>query len=208
VQSLDLSIAVNVWSISSQNNLMQSMVGVHGTPNEVARTMQWSTEQLYYGTQLFLDALVEQVAKQRTQRAAATTTTTPTKTSTDTNFLSNLFEQRFRTLIRLRQLPDGISLPRFCNETDLVITDESLNETGDGATQQQQRQQLSKTALAERLFGGALKELTTIAFRIPDDSRDVWLGNYVEYTLFTVLNRADWIGAFLQQCHVPQEEQP
>ena len=190
VESMDTSISVNVWTDSVQTLLVEDMFAVP-LPTE---TVDWSSShQKAIATSVTIHSLLTEVCHRRHCRQVK-----------DGRFLDNqglrpldgelyfvyqLWTTRYRTLMEEGPLPNGVHDP---------------TSTSDGILCERMSNNESKTereAATVSLFNAGLKEyverVAGAVEKLPDETWDLWTGNYVEYLAATAV-QVEMVGAFLR----------
>lgn len=159
VESLEVSISVNVWTDSFQSMEMEK-VFYESVPKPSGSTKR--------STSLFLVALIRAILETLYFEINSINPTTGDKskaTQFAVDFLNAVYTVRYSPLYKSGQLPAStISPSPFCTQADL---EELRSYASIIATR--------KTVLSY------VKNVVTRFATLPDISRELWLGNYVEF---------------------------
>ena len=98
-----------------------------------------------------------------------------------------LWTTRYRTLMEQGLLPDGVH-----NTAEEGVLCENMNEKNSKAELES-----ATTALEESGLQTFVQSATANVERLPDDTWELWTGNYVEYIATTAVE-VDLVGAFLR----------
>eukprot|EP01114_Cavostelium_apophysatum_P022287 TRINITY_DN8011_c0_g1_i1.p1 TRINITY_DN8011_c0_g1~~TRINITY_DN8011_c0_g1_i1.p1 ORF type:complete len:442 (+),score=113.57 TRINITY_DN8011_c0_g1_i1:191-1516(+) len=98
---------------------------------------------------------------------------------TATKFVRDLLSARYANLFKTKQVPSANTTSNFCDATAF--------------SEKQQRD-------VQKDLADSVVSLTAIFRRFPANTRDLWLGNYVEYLAFHATQNASAVGAYLEKC--------
>lgn len=192
VESLDVSISVNVWTDSQQTELMERAFAIPLPINE----MHFPNEHTKaIATSHLLHTLLEQVCQ---YKDCAKTTTDKFSTPTDKHwneaqyFLHRLWAVRYKTLLDKRQL----RIPQHLGEGSYPI----LCELGDHSKMEEAtREARMLTQKATSRFEEYTAAVAELVRELPADTWELWLGNYVEFVVANAVD-VEHVGLFLEHC--------
>ncbi len=187
VESLKVSISVNVWTDSSQTQtaerLFQLPLPIH--------SKQWTSERAKVIATSFL--LFQTLQNICTHRLCARSVTDKFKDGfqdegnplSDTRavyFVHRLWSTRYRTLMDREKLPNTLPGNILCEVS-------SIGEEVDEA----------KMAAHSSEFGDYAKIVGELVQELPGDTWELWVGNYVEFVVANAVPEVELVGVFLKQ---------
>ena len=187
VESMELSISVNVWTDSNQTAIMED---VFSTPlTEVVESADRRRKAI--AACVIIHTILRELCSRKSCRTAKTD-----------HFLDNpnlkplhggfyyvyqLWTTRYRMLMESGHLPDGTS-----------------DETGEGVLCEHMDRQDMKTIREEVTeilegvgLGDYVERVVVRLEQLPDDTWELWVGNYIEFLVFSAVEVQE-VGAFLR----------
>lgn len=188
VESLELSISVNVWTDSRQTALMEDVFSL-SLPTDSVR---WnSTHQKAIAVSVLIRTLVSEMCQLRTCRRVKNDHFLDNKRlkylEGDFYFVYQLWTTRYRTLMDRGLLPDGVH-----EMADERILCERMSER-----ESKLEVAAVTAALEDSGLQGFVEQVATDLRQLPDDTWELWTGNYVEYLATTAVD-VELVGAFLR----------
>lgn len=198
VESLSLSISVNVWTDSQQTELAERIFSLplplhsnyessHG--HEHIRWRDMHEQRI--GTAILIFKLLEQICKyhscandQFTEPLNPTLSVPPNPQG---HFIHQLWSTRYKHLMDRGELPT--SFRDSGGESDSILC-----EDGDGKDVQAASAVISRDVH----YGAYLEQVSQLVRGLPDDTWQLWVGNYVEFVVASVLQDAKHVGLFLK----------
>ena len=189
VESLELSISVNVWTDSEQTTSMEDLFAL-SLPTQ---SVQWTNEQQKaVATSVLIHTLLSEVCRRRTCRRAKNEYFLDNQNlkplEGEFYFVYQLWTTRYRTLMEQGLLLDGV----HDTTSDKGLLCENMSENDSKAELE---------SVTSALEGSGLQAFVQSAAanieRLPDDTWELWTGNYVEYVATTAVE-VDLVGAFLR----------
>lgn len=188
VESLEVSISVNVWTDSEQTALMEDVFSI-SLPTE---TLTWdSIQQKTIAVSVLIHTLISDVCQRRTCRRVKNDHFLDNKSlkslEGDFYFVYQLWTTRYRSLMEQGLIPDGV---RTVSEEGILC--ESMSK-------EKSRNELERATAALEASGlhKFVKQVATSIEQLPDDTWELWTGNYVEYLATTAVD-VEMVGAFLR----------
>ena len=196
VESMEVSISVNIWTDSKQTELVEKMFTVPLPLNE--ETIKWRSDNARaIATSLLIYRLLDSICKY--QICADVVTDRFVENSIDENkvkelsdkvlyFVHRLWSTRYRTLMHKKQLP-----------SDTVDGGIILCSGGQGEVQKQSLRE-AESVLAGVRFGAYIIEIAQLARGLPRDTWELWVGNFVEYIVLASrsVDNATYVGLYLK----------
>ena len=188
VESMELSISVNVWTDSEQTSLMEEVFSVP-LPTESVR---WnSTQQKSIATSLLVHSLLSEVCRRRMCRHVDNDPFLDNQNLKSLEgefyFVYQLWTTRYRMLMERGELPDGVH-----GTPDEAVLCEHMSKDDSKVERQ------VVTMLLEELgLHGFVQKVATNIELLPEDTWELWTGNYVEY-LTTTAVEVQLVGMFLR----------
>ena len=196
VESMDVSISVNVWTDSHQTAVMEEVFSLP-LPTE-SNGSQWnSKQQKAIATSVMIHTLLHNVCQRRDCRRVKNDRFLDNQSlkalEGEFYFVYQLWSTRYRTLMEREHLPNGI------DDDDRGY---SMNETPilcEGMTREESKVQFdaATSALDELGLQQYMTEAVENINRLPQDTWELWVGNYVEYLAATAVD-VELVGAFLR----------
>lgn len=188
VESLSVSISVNVWTDSKQTEVMES---VYSLPLPTGGP-EWPTSHMRaMATSLLLFSLMESVCHAQKCPTAAEDNFSngPGEKDRRLYFIHRLWDTRYRTLMQRGQLPSS-----FSSEDGLR---EILCEAADSKSVELETLQEVLSVMAETNFEEYTRQVAQLVKKLPRDTWELWVGNYVEFVVAQVVP-AQYVGLFLK----------
>ena len=200
VESMSVSISVNVWTDSKQTELVERMFSV--PPPLVDETLQWRTGKAKtMATAILIYRLLEGVCKHQACADVHTDKFVESNLDDSNNiveilsnkvlyFIHRLWSARYRTLMDKNQLPS--QLHSYSGEG--MLCEEGASERDREAFQEAER------VLEGIKFGVYVTEMSLLVRGLPVDTWELWVGNFVEYIIAASGAVADveHVGMFLK----------
>ena len=189
VESMELSISVNVWTDSEQTALMEEVFSI-AVPTE---SVEWSSrQQKTIATSVLIHTLLSEVCRRRTCRRVKNDSFLDNKKlkplEGDFYFVYQLWTTRYRTLMEKGQLPNGV----HGTTDEQGVLCESMNK---------EDSKVELKAVTTILEGSGLhtfvQQVAADIEQLPEDTWELWTGNYVEYIATTAVE-VQLVGAFLR----------
>ena len=191
VESLDVSISVNVWTDSQQTEVMEEIFSLP-LPTE---RVEWSSDHTKrVATSLLIYSLLESVCQWRDCASASrdrflnqTDLQMPNKVL---YFVHQLWTTRYRTLMDEEQLP-GIFSAGSNHDAVLLCEEDS---GGQGALVEE-----ALVALETAGWSSYVDEVRTraVSKQLPEETWELWMGNYVEFMAAHSVP-VEYVGLFLR----------
>ena len=190
VEAMSVSISVNVWTDSKQTEVMES---VYSLPLPTSGP-KWPTPHTRaMATSLLLFSLMESVCHARKCPTAAedgfSDTPGPGEKDRRLYFVHRLWDTRYRTLMERGQLPSSFSSEDGRHGI--------LCEAGDSKSIEMETMQEVLSAMAEIDFKEYTREVARQVKRLPRDTWELWVGNYLEFVVVQAVP-VQYVGLFLQ----------
>lgn len=196
VESLDVSISVNVWTDSNQTQVVEQIFQV---PFPI-HAIDWSASR---SKRVGVSMMVLQVLLSICARHMCTRPTSDKfrdqyfyfqdNSLLDSRvlyFIHQLWSTRYRALMEMRQLPD--QLPPELGEKVLCEGRSPLSALELAQVRE------AKVATSSTNFENYSWEVGKKVQNLPSDSWELWVGNYVEFVVANVLPDAKYTGTFLK----------
>ena len=197
VESMSVSISVNVWTDSRQTELVEKMFSV---PNPLANEkIAWpSGKARAVATSLLIYRILESICKYQ----VCTDIHTDKFVERDIDdvrerelsdkvlyFVHRLWSTRYRTLMQKKQLPERLS-----NGVSILCEHSSEAEVDREAVQE------AEHVLEGARFGVYVMEMAELARGLPRDTWELWVGNFVEYLVLAggAVEDVKYVGLYLQ----------
>ena len=187
VESLDVSISVNVWTDSAQTKVAEKLYQLSLPIN----AYHWSSGRpKWIATSLLLFQAMQHVCThQRCERSVTDKFRDgyqgDDSALSDTGaiyFMHRLWSTRYRTLMADGKLPN--SLP----DSDILCEREwNREEIGE-----------AKTAAHTAMFGEYAQSVGALVEELPGDTWELWVGNYVEFVVANAVPSVEYVGVFLK----------
>lgn len=192
VESLDVSISVNVWTDSKQTEIAKQIfdlpLPIHISHWSSTRAKRIATSILLFQTLLkictshncvryisdkFKDALFEENSLSDTEA---------------TYFVHRLWTTRYRTLMEKHQLPSSLANgDRVLCEGNSHMSEEELAEVREAKMESNRFD-----------FGMYAQQVGQIVQELPNESWELWVGNYVEFIVANAVSDVNYVGVFLE----------
>lgn len=179
VESMEVSISVNVWTDSRQTELVEKMFSV---PLPLAdETLQWRTAKTRAtATALLIYRLCENMCKYQT--CADIHTDKFVESDIDESqekilsdkvlyFVHRLWSTRYRTLMQKKQLPSQL------HNRESILCEGGATEEDMAAIKEADR------VLQGVKFGAYVIEMAQLVRGLPRDTWELWVGNFIEYVV-------------------------
>ena len=190
VESLETSISVNVWTDSTQTLVVEGFFSVPLPTDAV----QWNTgQERAVATSLLIHTLLSEVCRRRFCRRVENDRFIDNQglrpLEGELYFMYQLWTTRYRTLMEGGTLPDGVHDDTAESEAILC---ERMSREESKSLSENVNASLAEADLQEYvdLVAGGVQQL-------PDDTWELWVGNYVEYLAATAVE-VELVGAFLR----------
>ena len=190
VESMEVSISVNVWTDSQQTEVMERIFSL---PLPIERAAWSSDHTKRVATSLLIYSVLENVCQRRDCTSASKdrflNQTDLNMSNKGLYFVHRLWTTRYRTLMGKGELPSV-----FAAGSDL---DGVLCEEGDGAQVVLVEEILD--ALEAAGWSSFVDEVRTraIAKQLPEETWELWMGNYVEFVAAHSMP-VEYVGLFLK----------
>ena len=198
VESMSVSISVNVWTDSKQTELVEKIFSV--PPPLVDGTLPWSlSKSRTIATAILIYRLLESVCKH--QACTDVHTDKFVEGNLDDKavkilsdkalyFVHHLWSVRYRTLMNKNQLPS--ELQSYSGEG--LLCEEGASEKDREAYKEAER------ILEGIKFGAYVTEMSLLVRGLPRNTWELWVGNFVEYIVAASGAVADveLVGLFLK----------
>ena len=190
VESMDVSISVNVWTDSEQTLVVENMFAT-ALPTEA---VQWSTShRKAIATSIVIHRLLFEVCQRRHCRGVKDDRFLDNQSlkllQGELYFVYQLWTTRYRALMEEGPLPNGVYDPTSTSEGILC---ERMSSKESKAERETVTESLSAAGLQEYV-----EHVAGAVGRLPDETWELWTGNYVEY-LSTTAVQVEMVGAFLR----------
>lgn len=200
VESLSVSISVNVWTDSHQTELMEK-VFAHPLPLDPGRQepshghehAQWNSAQVRrIGAAVLIFRLLEQVCQYHScaspdaDRFSYTSDHHRELSNPYSYFVHQLWVTRYKFLMESGEVPNTFldGEPVLCEAMDDAITQSVVSADSS----------ISKDVH----FSIYLEQVSLLARGLPADTWQLWMGNYVEYVAANALGDVQHVGIFLK----------
>lgn len=196
VESMEVSISVNVWTDSKQTEIVEKIFSV--PLPLIEETIKWTSDNTRaIATALFIYRLLESICDY--QVCADVLTDKFVESSIDEikvkelsdkvlYFVHRLWSTRYRTLMQKKQLPSDTSNREniLCGAGQREVEKQSLRE--------------AESVLAGMRFGAYITEIAQLVRGLPRDTWELWVGNFVEYVVLASgsVGNARYVGLYLQ----------
>ena len=202
VESLSVSISVNVWTDSHQTELMEK-VFAHPLPLDPDRRepshghehAQWNSVHVRrIGAAVLIFRLLEQVCRyQSCTSPEADKFSYPSGdhhkelTNRYAYFIHQLWGARYKFLMESGEIPNT-----FLNEEPVLC------EAMDDASAAQLVMSADSSVSKDVHFSIYLEQVSQLVRGLPADTWQLWMGNYVEYVAANALGDVQYVGYFLK----------
>lgn len=198
VESMTVSISVNVWTDSKQTELVEKMFSV--PPPLVDRTLPWrSSKSRSIATAILIYRLIETICKYQACADVHTDKfvegdlddkTVKTLDDKVLYFVHRLWSVRYRTLMNKKQLPS--ELQSYSGEG--LLCEEGASERDREAFKEAER------ILEGVRFGAYVTEMSLLVRGLPVDTWELWVGNFIEYVVAAsgAVTDVEFVGLFLK----------
>lgn len=191
VESMEVSISVNVWTDTKQTDTVERLFGLPLPTNNVKfpspRHLAVATSILIHKAIVSLCSLRSCVAPSQDPSSSSSSSLGPEVTKMDTTayFMHRLWRGRYARLMEEKKLPSAL-------EGDAAILCENGDRTAILKVLTETLEVLSEHHVKEHgdLVAALLGEL-------PDDTWEIWAGNYVEYVAMGAVG-VQHVGLFLK----------
>ena len=189
VESLSVSISVNVWTATAQSDIMKEMFTL-SLPFDEVKIHGINLRGMCGG--VVLDMLVEKVCSVREcapppdDHFKEEQWTRDSFASTGSYFVYRLWSTRYRRLMEGGELDST-----FRGKRSLLCEDHSLHQLFAA-----QGMALS-TKLRDTDIQGYIERVVELIRELPTDTWELWFGNYAEFIAFRAVD-AQYVGLFLQ----------
>lgn len=190
VESLDVSISVNVWTDSQQTEVME---GIFSLPLPTERVDWTSDHTKRVATSVLIYSLLDSVCQWRECTSASrdrflnqTELKMPNKVL---YFIHQLWTTRYRTLMDREQLPGIFSAS---SNRDAILCEENSDNPGVLVGE-------ILVALEAAGWSSFVDEVRTraVAKQLPEETWELWVGNYVEFVAAHSMS-VEYVGLFLK----------
>ena len=198
VESMEVSISVNVWTDSKQTELVEKMFSV---PHPLAdQRIAWQTKKARaIATSLVIYKIVESVCKY--QACIDVHTDKFVESSIDEvkekelsdkvlYFVHRLWSTRYRMLMQQKQLPNKL------------VSGESIlcEDTNGGMEVDREAVKEAEEVLEGMRLRVYIMEMAELSRGLPKDTWELWVGNFVEYQVLSggAVDDVRFVGLFLQ----------
>jgi len=165
VDALEDSININSWSYSKNTHFLHEVNELKDShPLTILKKQSFDAIERNVALTIFIKNLIFLVEMDEDK---------PT-------FIQNLFKERYRTLIKDRELKSDSDFTDFCPTETL--------------SSRKQKKHILK------IFESATTDITKILSHYPLNTKKVWLGNYIEYLIFLTIGKPEAVGAFMMNC--------
>ena len=195
VEALDVSISVNVWTDTKQTNIMEQVFNINIPFNDI----DWHGEHLKaIGSSVVFYKLVQSVCT--TNKCVSPDShvmndlTSPDKDplnhvmSPDKYLVYRLWSTRYKRLMETGVMENSFSSKRNAQRKSILCEIDQLP----GLFYQGVAQKLAEIDIEKYL-----SSVTTLINKLPQDTWEVWFGNYLEYLSFNIVELRN-IGLFLK----------
>ena len=196
VESMEVSISVNVWTDSKQTDVVKKIFSVPLPLTE--ETIKWTSDNTRaIATSLLIYRLLENICEY--QVCGDVLTDRYVESSIDEikvkelsdkvlYFVYRLWSTRYRTLMHKKQLPSDTSSRGniLCGGGQREVEKKSLRE--------------AESVLAGMKFGAYITGIAQLVRGLPRDTWELWVGNFVEYVVLASrsVDSARYVGLYLQ----------
>ena len=186
VESLDVSISVNVWTDSKQTEIMEN---VFSLPLPIDAIKWTNTKTRTIAASVLIYSMLQSVCQWKYCVSAASDKFLDQDNDKISDkslyFIHRLWSTRYRTLMER-----GGHLPSTYSNGDILC------ESGGNGEQLLAEEAVS--ALEEVDFREYAEGIGHMARSLPEETWELWIGNYVEYIVANVVN-VKYVGVFLKQ---------
>ena len=198
VESMSVSISVNVWTDSKQTELVEKMFSV--PPPLVDGALPWrSSKSRTIAAAILIYRLVESVCKYQTCPDVHTDKFVEGNLDDKTvkilgdrvlYFVHRLWSGRYRMLMNKKQLPSELQ----SYSGGGLLCEEGASERNREAFKE------AETILGGMKFGAYVTEMSLLVRGLPVDTWELWVGNFIEYVVAASGAVADveLVGLFLK----------
>lgn len=184
VESLGVSISVNVWTDSHQTETMEEVFSLE-LPMDVVEWPDIHTRSV--GTSILIHSLLQSVCEQRQQCTSPHSDRFSDKPNlgiedAGTYFVYKLWSTRYRTLMDAGELPTSFDGDILCESSD------------DGHHFVVQEAISALEAAGYRTF---VDKVSQLVGKLPAETWEVWMGNYVEFVVAGAVH-VKYVGVFLK----------
>lgn len=191
VESLDVSISVNVWTDSIQTEIAERLFQLE-LPIHL---IKWSSDRVKMIATSFLlfQALQMICTNQNCVRCISDkfndgliSHNSPLSNTGAIYFMHRLWSTRYRTLMETGKLPKTLPTgsPTLCEEEALGSIDEELDE--------------AKLASHSNEFVQYAQRVGKLVQELSEDTWELWAGNYVEFVVANAVTDVEYVGVFLK----------
>ncbi len=188
VESLQVSISVNVWTDSVQTKLAEALfqlfLPIHSVKWSSERTKRIATSFVLFQTlqktcthQNCVRSVIDVFADNLQEDSVLSETGA-------LYFIHRLWSTRYRTLMARKELPNT-----FPDRNGILCEKES--STG-------QEIEEAKAAIHTHDFGVFVKTVGELVQEFPGETWELWVGNYVEFVVANALPGVEYVGVFLK----------
>lgn len=188
VESLEVSISVNVWTDSMQTKTAEALfklfLPIHSLEWSSERTKRIATSFVLFQT---LQKICTYQMCARSVNDAFVDGLLKNSVLSDTGavyFIHRLWSTRYRTLMSKEELPS--TLP-----DSSILLCEGENSTGLEIEE-------AKAAIHSVKFGEFVKTVGELVREFPSDTWELWVGNYVEFVVASAVPGVEYVGVFLK----------
>lgn len=199
VESLNVSISVNVWTDSKQTELVEKIFSIP-LPLSDGR-LKWRSEKARtIATSLFIHRILENIcnyhvcADVHTDKFVAESVDSSKEMEKSFSdkviyFVHRLWSARYRTLMERRQLPGALG-----NGEERMLCEGGLTEVDKEFIKEAER------VLEGARFGAYVTEIAELVRALPEDTWELWVGNFIEYIVIATgaVENAKFVGLFLK----------
>ncbi len=195
VESLSVSISVNVWTDSHQTELAERIFSLplpfdsnYGSSHGHEHVQWQDNHTRRIGSVVLIFRMLERICKYRNctsvSRNRFLEISKPSIANID--MIKQLWSTRYRDLMEKRELPNS-----YLNGGYILCEGE-----GDGGLQVVI--ETDADILRDVHFGAYVEEVSHLLRGLPDETWELWLGNYVEYIAANVLSNVKYVGLYLK----------
>ena len=194
VESLDVSISVNVWTDSEQTKVAEKLfelpLPIHAIQWSSTRAKRIATSILLFQTLLKICTSQNCVRYVSDKFKDSFFDENSLADTGATYFIHRLWTTRYRTLMERKQLPRSLPLTgqaRVLCEGDSHMSEEELAEMRE-----------AKIETNGYDFGIYAQHVGQMVQELPSDSWELWVGNYVEFIVANAVSDVKYVGVFLE----------
>ena len=185
VEALDVSMSVNIWTDTSQSDIMNEVFSTSLPIDEV----EWHGEHLKaIGSSVILYRLVKAVCE--TMKCSRPDDSDSVKTK-DRYLMERLWTSRYKMLMEKNVLSNTFSSVRNPHRKSLLCEQDFLPD-------------LFYKGIAQKIDSSSISKylvsIPKLISRLPMDTWETWFGNYVEFIAYKAVPLKD-IGMFLKNYH-------